>query len=437
MTVRISEKKSLPHEETIRRPLRALAALALWVCAWAAQAESIQVLHWWKSDSERRAVGVLAAKLSDDNIAWRDGGIAGGAGGPGGPADIVLKSRVLAGDAPDVAQLNGVLLGEWAALGLLREFDAVAANGKWDKLLLPTVWTLVRPHGRVVAAPLGIHRINTLFYNRKLFNQYGIAPPQTWDDFERAAALLHQAGIVPLAQSSEPWQVATLFETLVLAEAGPAFYRELFVKKNAQAFTDTRFAHVLKRLRTMKKWMAAPLQERAWNEVARQFADGGAAMMVMGDWMKGELNTWGLATDDAFGCTAAPGTTGYHLYDVDTLAMLDTGAAHRPAQEKLAQLAVSPAVQADYNQLKGSIPVLRNPDLSKMDSCARASWQLFARGSTVQVPSLVHRMAADEVTKNAVIAEVHRYFINDRVSVADAQQRLAAVAQMQIMKAGK
>lgn len=398
--------------------------------------QQLQVLHWWKSASERKAVDLLAARLAEDNVAWCDGGIASGADAGVG-ADIVLKSRVLAGDAPDAAQLNGIIIGDWARLGLLREFDSVAAAVKWNKLLLPTVWSLVRPHEHVVAAPLGIHRINTLFYHRKLFVQFGIAPPRNWDEFERAAAKLQQAGVAPLAQSSEPWQVAQLFETLVLSEAGPALYRELFVKKSAAAFADARVARALDRLRALKKWMAPPLQERSWNDTARQFADGDAAMMVMGDWMKGELNAWGLATDDAFGCAAVPGTADYFLYDIDTFAMLATDPAHRAAQEKLARLAVSPTIQSDYNQLKGSVPVLRNPDLSKMDSCARTAWKLFVRGSATQVPSLVHRMAADEVTKNAIVAEVHRYFIDDGIPSVETQKRLAAVAQAQSVKTGK
>jgi glucose/mannose transport system substrate-binding protein len=152
-------------------------------------------------------------------------------------------------------------------------------------------------------------------------------------------------------------------------------------------------------------------------------------MMVMGDWAKGELNTWGHVTDEGFGCTAVPETATYHLYDIDTLVMLATQKSFRPAQGKLAKVTMSGKVQAEYNQLKGSIPVLRNPDLGKMDSCSLASWKLFASGAQAQVPSLAHRMAADEVTKDAMIAEVHHYFLDDRLSVAQTQRRLGVIAR--------
>lgn len=407
------------------RKLLVLAAFALASSAALAEAQALQVLHWWKSASEHKAINILAARLSEENILWRDALIPGGSGVG---ASIVLKSRVLAGDAPQVAQINGMTtLGEWADLGMLVEFDGVASGGKWDKLLQPTILAIVQPRGHTVAAPLGIHRINTLFYNRRLLAQLDIAPPQSWDEFERAAARLQQAGIVPLAQSSEPWQVATLFENLVLAEGAP-YFRELFVRKDTRAFGDPRLARALLRLRSLKKWMAAPVQERPWTEMARQLADGGAAMMVMGDFMKGELNAWGLHVDGVFGCVPVPDTGNFHLYDVDTLAMLAVDPAHRPAQEKLAQIAMSPTIQAEYNQIKGSIPVLRNPDLAKMDSWSRSSWKLFSRGAASQVPSLAHRMATDEMTKDATIAAVHRFFVNDQISVADTQRRLSLIA---------
>jgi glucose/mannose transport system substrate-binding protein len=98
-----------------------------------------------------------------------------------------------------------------------------------------------------------------------------------------------------------------------------------------------------------------------------------------------------------------------------------------PSQEKLARLVVSPSVQVDYNALKGSVPVRRDADPARMDSCARASWTTFAQGAAVQAPSLVHRMATDEASRDAIIAEIHRYFLDDRATPAEAQRRLGVL----------
>jgi len=388
-----------------------------------APTESLQVLHWWTSPSERRAANALAARLREDGVEWRDGAIPGGAGLGAGK---VLKSRVLAGDAPDATQIIGASIGEWAELGLLLEFDNVAAAGGWSTALFPTIYNLVQHRKHVVAAPLGIHRLNTLFYNRKLFERLKLAPPATWAEFEQTARTLRTAGVAPLVQSSEPWQVAALFENLVLAEGGPEYYRELFVRQSPQAVMDKRLPAALERLRTMKSWMASQ-DELPWTDSVRRFTRREGAMLIMGDWAKAEMNDWGFATDDEFSCAPMPGTGKVHLYSVDTLSMFSKDYGHMPAQEKLARLAATPSMQQQYNAIKGSVPVRRDADPAKMDSCARASWIAFGKGAAAQAPSLVHRMAADEESRDAIIAEVHRFFSDDSVSAADTQRRLAAI----------
>ena len=114
-------------------------------------------------------------------------------------------------------------------------------------------------------------------------------------------------------------------------------------------------------------------------------------------------------------------------YSVDTLAMFANDYAHSGAQEKVARLVVTAPVQQQYNAAKGSVPVRRDASTAGMDSCARASWTAFARGPAVQVPSLVHRMATAEESRDVIIAEVRRYFVDDSVPAAQVQKRLATV----------
>lgn len=416
---------------TSRRPRKAqapwrrrLAAAALLAAGTVAQADTLQVLHWWTSASERKAVDLLATRLAAEGVRWSDAAVPGGAGVGAGK---VLRSRVLAGDAPEVSQMVGVTLTEAAGMGLLLELNDVAAADRWSHVLFPTVDALVRFRGHAVAAPLGIHRINTLLWNRALFERLKLAPPLDRAAFERAAAALQAAGLTPLAQSSEPWQVGTLFETLVLAEGGPAFHRQLFERRDPSAAADARLLKALERLRALKSHMGKTLVEEPWTATLQRLQRGEAAMMIMGDWAKGELQQNGWVEGEQFGCTAAPGSAGWHLYSVDSLAMFTREYAHADAQQRLARLAMSPAVQAEYNTIKGSVPVRRDADPTRMDACARRSWSDFARGDTTLAPSFVHRMATDEASKDAIIAELHRFFMDDRIGAAEVQRRLAAL----------
>lgn len=401
-----------------------LCSAGLLAPASAAPAESLQVLHWWTSASERAAAQVLARHAGAEGIDWRDAAVPGGAGLGAGK---VLRGRVLAGDLPDVTQIIGASIVEWAESGLLLEFDHVAVAGGWNKTLFPTVSTLVQPLGHVVAAPLGLHRVNTLFYNRRVLAKYGIAPPQSWDEWERAALRLRALGVSALAQSSESWQVSGLFESLVLAQGGPGLHRELFVKLNESALADRRFVVALERLRRMKSWSLRPAQEAPWTDMAQALARGETAFFVMGDWAKGELLQSGLQLGVDFDCHAMPGSEKFHLYSVDTLTMMVKDGSRQSAQERLARMVLSPSLQAEYNLVKGSVSVRRDASLARMDSCARASWQTFSQGAAVQAPSLVHRMALDEAGRDAIMAEVQRFFVDDAVTVVDAQKRLGAI----------
>ena len=388
--------------------------------------ESLDVLHWWTSASERHAADYLAERLKDEGLQWQDAAIPGGAGVG---AMKVLKSRVIAGHPPDAAQLIGPAISEWGDLGLLLELDNVSRRVGWNEKFFPTVWGLIRLRGHSMAAPLGIHRINTLLYNQRIFTQLNLAPPRTWPEFERAADKISRAGYTPMAQSSEGWQIATLFETLLLSETGPAFYRDLLVRRNATAWFDPRVNRALEHLRHLKRWMPTQLTERPWQDEAADLAQGKAAMWIMGDWAKGELQAMGLNVGEQFNCTPVPGTADMHLYSIDTFVMFTGDYSNQYAQEKMATIVTSPQVQAGYNRLKGSVPVRRDADVNSMDACARDSWLTFARGGAVQAPSLVHRMATDEALKDAIVSLVRRYFMDDRIATTELQRRIANVVR--------
>lgn len=389
--------------------------------------QPVDVLHWWTSSSERRAAEQLSASLSGVGVHWTDAAIPGG----GGMAAVkVLKSLVLMGDPPDVAQLIGTTLTEWADGELVLPLNRVANHMQWPRILFPTVMELVSYKGRVIAAPLGIHRINTLLYNRRLFAKISMAPPRDWAEFELAAQKLSAIGVRPLAWSDEAWQVATVFESVLLGESGPALYNELIVQRKSSAWMQPAVARALWRLRWLRSVSTDAPAERGWTDAARELMNDSAAMMIMGDWARGELQAWGASAQTDFGCVVVPGTDNMHLYSVDTLAML-VNARHRVAtQEKVAETIVGMPSQLAYNRVKGSVPVRRDLSaaaLNAMDSCARNSWEAFAASGVARVPSLAHRMAADEATKDAVAQTLWRYVTDPHTDITDTQRRLATV----------
>ena len=397
--------------------------LGLWA-SLPLHAEQLDVLHWWTSASERRAADFLASQLAAEDITWRDAAIPGG----GGVAAVkVLKSRVLSGTPPAVAQLIGKTLTDWADLGLVLELDDVAQREGWRTHFFPTVLQVISYQNHIIAAPLGIHRINTLLYNRHLFARLKLGPPRTWADVEHAAKLLRAAGVSPFAWSDEPWQIATVFEDVLLSEAGPDLYRDLIVARKPNAWLDPKVGKALARLRWLRALNGGGTIEQPWTDAARQLNQDRAGMFIMGDWAKGELIAWGASPLNDFGCTTVPGTDGMHLYSIDTLAMLRGDPNREPAQERTARIVTNVPTQLGYNRNKGAVPVRRDIDPSSFDPCAKDSWQTFGRPDAPKLPSLTHRMAADEATKDAIASTVYRFVLDERQTPQDTQRRLATV----------
>jgi glucose/mannose transport system substrate-binding protein len=407
-------------------PALILAALLIPRMIPSAHAQPLDVLHWWTSDSERRAADRLVQQLASQGVEWHDEAIPGGGGGA---AIKVLTGRVLAGEAPDVAQVIGRTLTEWADLDLVLPLDEVAQRGRWRQAMFPVVLQTISRHGKVMAAPLGVHRINTLLYNHHVWEQLRLPPPRSWADIDAAAKALRAQHITPLAWSDEPWQIATVFETVLLSEGGPALYTELASPQAWSSWQDARVVAALQRLRWLRDLDDEPTTEQAWTASARQLQSGAAGMLIMGDWARGELEAWGEQPGLDFDCVPVPQTAGMHLYSIDTLAMLVGRNAHRAQQEKMAEILAQPATQMAYNQAKGSVPVRTDIDPSQLDVCARDSWQTLARPGSALLPSIAHRMAAVESVRDAIGAVLQRFIKSRGMTPQQAQSQLLAIVR--------
>ena len=424
----IAKRKVLKATRVLQPPLAALMlGLALTTgMTTNATAQPLRVLHWWTSASERRAADNLMAALTAQGVGWHDESIPGGGGGA---AIKVLTSRVLSGEAPDVAQVIGLTLTEWADLGLVFPLDDVAQRGKWRQVMFPVVLQTVSRGGRIMAAPLGVHRINTLLYNRHVWERLRLPVPRTWADMEAAAKTMRANGIAPLAWSDEAWQIATVFETVLLAEGGPTLYAKLASAQGWASWQEPRVTAALERLRWLRDLDSEPTTEQPWTDSARQLFAGNAGMFIMGDWSRGELMAWGARPGVDFDCAVVPQTEGMHLYSIDTLAMLVARDTRRVEQEKLAEIVTQPATQIAYNQAKGSVPTRADIDPAQLDECARDSWQTLSRPGTPMLPSIVHRMAAVESTRDALGEVLHRFIKNRSMTPQQAQAQLVTIVR--------
>ncbi|MCC0087923.1 ABC transporter substrate-binding protein [Aeromonas veronii] len=375
-------------------------------------ASQVEVLHWWTSGGEAKAVEVLKSEWTKQGNQWNDFAVQGGGGKS---AMTVLKSRALAANPPEAAHLKGYELKEWAGLGFLRDLSPMAEHLGWYSQMPPMVRATLSQNGALMAVPTGIHRVNWLWLNRKVFEQQKLTPPTSWAQFVTVADQLKKRGITPLAIGNEPWQLAVLFETVALGEGGKEFYRKAFLEQDSATLTGPDMVRVLTRFQQLRAYVPQKYAGLKWHQATNLLESGGAAMQVMGDWVKGELSAGNYRPGEDIACLPSPGSTGLFSYNLDSIAMFkQRDPAQLQAQGDLAQLLMTPQFQEEFNRVKGSIPALTNPDMSKFDRCAVRSYQdfLLAEKQDNLLPSMAEGMATPTNMRQAIL-DVLSNFFND------------------------
>jgi glucose/mannose transport system substrate-binding protein len=411
----------------MRKSTLAVSLTALIAIAPAALAQpAAEVLHWWTSGGEARAVAVLQQEFASRGGVWTDMPVAGGGGDA---AMTALRARVLSGNPPAAVQLKGPAIQEWYEEGVLADISAVAEAQGWADILPEAIARHMMCDGTWCAAPVNVHRVNWIWANAAVLQRAGLSMPTTWEEFNAAARALQAQGIIPLAHGGQAWQDATVFETVVLGVGGPDFYRAALVDLDPAALGSDTMRAVFDQMRILRGFVDPNFAGRDWNLATAMVMNGEAAFQIMGDWAKGEFVAAGLTAGVDFLCAPTPGE-GY-LYNVDSFAMFAVeGEDRRAGQALLAELIVGPTFQVAFNLNKGSIPVRTDIDMSQFDSCAQTSAadMVAAAEAGTLLPSYAHGMALRGAQAGAITDVVTAHFNSDMSSEEAVQRLVQAVA---------
>ncbi|WP_447528147.1 ABC transporter substrate-binding protein [Vreelandella sp. TE19] len=417
---------------TLRLPSMRQSALSLALALAAttsAQANDVEVLHWWTSGGEARAANVLKELLEAEGYGWEDFAVAGGGGET---AMTVLKSRAMSGNPPSAAQIKGPEIQEWGELGLLGDLDDVAAQEGWNDLLPEVVADIMRYDGQYVAVPANVHRVNWLWANPEVLDAAGVEMPTTLDELFTAGEAIREAGFVPLAHGGQDWQDATVFESVVIGSQGVDFYRQSLVELDPEALGSDEMISALETFKRLRELMDDGMPGRDWNIATNMVIEGDAGFQLMGDWAKGEFTAAGLTAGEDYLCAAAPGSADAFSFNIDSLAMFRVSDDdEREAQQALARLVLEPTFQEAFNLAKGSIPARPDLDMSEFDSCAEQSLADFQRTAEDGglVPSMSHGMAVRADVQGAIFDVVTNYFNDADMPAEQAAERLVSAAQ--------
>jgi len=409
--------------------LKQIVVMTGLVCASSAYATDVEVLHYWTSGGEAKSAGQLKEIVKEAGYGWKDFAVAGGGGEN---AMTALKTRVISGNPPTAAQIKGPSIQEWGREGVLANIDEAAIAGKWDSVLPKVVADIMKYKGHYVAVPVNVHRVNWVWANPEVLKRAGVtAMPTTWDAFFAAADKIKKSGAIAIAHGGQPWQDATVFESVALGVGGADFYKKAFVKLDQHELTSPTMVKVFDTLARVKTYIDKDAPGRDWNLATAMVINGKAGFQFMGDWAKGEFAAAGKIPGKDYLCAAAPGTEKSYTFNIDSFAMFtQKDADARKGQLALANAIMNPKFQAIFNLNKGSIPVRSGVSKNKFDDCALKS--MADMDSTSKngglVPSFAHGMAMPSATQGAVV-DVIAKFMNSDMSSKDAVVALAKAAK--------
>ncbi|WP_299907812.1 ABC transporter substrate-binding protein [uncultured Paracoccus sp.] len=410
-----------------------VSALALTLAlSAAAQAEDVEVLHWWTAGGEAAALNVLKENLAGQGIGWKDMPVAGGGGEA---AMTALRARVTAGDPPTAVQMLGFDILDWAQQGeVLADLNEVAAAENWDAVIPAAIQKFSKPDGTWIAAPVNVHSTNWVWANKAMLDEMGIAEPTTWDEFIAALQKVKDSGKVALAHGGQPWQDATIFDSAVLATGGPELYTKAFIDLDPAALNSPEMVQAFDKMTQLRGFVDDNFSGRDWNLASAMVINNEAAFQIMGDWAKGEFLNAGKVPGTDFLCFRVPGTAGVVTFNSDEFVMFKQGDdAAKQAQNAMASAIESPEFQIAFNKVKGSVPARTDVADTDFDDCGKKGIAQLKEASEkgTLLGSMAHGHANPAAVKNAIYDVVTAHFNGEYDSTQAAEELANAVEAAQ------
>ncbi len=172
--------------------------------------------------------------------------------------------------------------GRFSALDELWEREKL--DERFSKSVIDSACTY---NGKKYLIPVTQHYV-AFFYNKKIFSEQGITPPQNYEELLTIFDKLMNAGITPVALgSSDKWPAQFWFDYLLLRTAGYE-YREKLMNGEA-SYTDEEVKTVFKMWSELvnKKYFNEDPNGYNYEKASDLVFDGQCAMTLMGTWIMG------------------------------------------------------------------------------------------------------------------------------------------------------
>lgn len=213
--------------------------------------------------------------------------------------DSILMVAMQGGEGPDIITLRGgpgVI--KFAEPGMVERLD-----DKLDFSLFPEgALTQASMDGEVYGVPFALQTYQ-IYYNREIYEKYGLQEPATWDELISNCQVLQNNGVTPLYfQGREGWGLSLVQTAIGASILGAEWITGLINGENA--FTDPEFIDSLYKVLELKPFMQKNFEAASYTDMQMAFPMEAAAMTFAGMWDVKSFDE--LAPDKEWGMFLVP-----------------------------------------------------------------------------------------------------------------------------------
>ncbi|MEE2946442.1 MAG: extracellular solute-binding protein [Pseudomonadota bacterium] len=265
----------------------------------------------------------------------------------------------LTADAPDVTSwYPGNRMAPFVDAGLFEPVtDLWAENGFNDDLA--AIKATMSRDGEIWGVPYSYYQWG-VYYRSDIFDLLKIEEPKTWDDLLAACAPMKEAGVTPFTIGTKfLWTAAGVFDYINLRTNGYEVHNDLTAGKIK--YTDPRI------VKTMENWKTLIDEcgfvdnhaSMSWQDAIAPFANGDAAMYVMGNFSVDGYKNAGLTYEqiDFFQFPEiTPGLPRAEEAPADAF-FIPANAKNKEDARKWLAFVARPDVQTKWNSTMGQLPI--------------------------------------------------------------------------------
>ncbi|SDI07179.1 ABC transporter substrate-binding protein [Alteribacillus bidgolensis] len=203
-------------------------------------------------------------------------------------AETILRTRLVKDDMPDMLAIAGsALYGELADAGILKDYSDSGLIEDIQPAYLEMLDDLTEKEpGGTYGVPYATNA-NTVIYNKEKFEQLGVEPPKTWDEFIEILDKAKEEGEIPIYFTLQEAWTGMIAWNAVAGNLEPEQFAQK--KNNDEASFQQDYQEVADKMLTLLEYGHDRTFGIGYDDGNNAFANGEGVIYLQGNWAVPEL----------------------------------------------------------------------------------------------------------------------------------------------------